>query len=38
MVIYDIPLLFENRHNYHVDYIIVATAAGGIAASFNLLV
>ncbi|KAJ1439773.1 hypothetical protein B484DRAFT_165846 [Ochromonadaceae sp. CCMP2298] len=28
MVIYDIPLLFENMHKYQVDYIIVATAAG----------
>jgi len=27
MVIYDIPLLFENMHKYQVDYIIVATAA-----------
>ena len=26
MVIYDIPLLFENRAKYDVDYIIVATA------------
>ena len=26
MVIFDIPLLFENRANYDVDYIIVATA------------
>ena len=27
LVIYDIPLLFENRAAYDVDYIIVATAA-----------
>lgn len=26
LVVYDIPLLFENRANYEVDYIIVVTA------------
>lgn len=26
LVVYDIPLLFENRLSYDVDYIVVATA------------
>jgi dephospho-CoA kinase len=30
MVVYDIPLLFENLTKYNVDYIIVATAAADV--------
>jgi dephospho-CoA kinase len=30
MVVYDIPLLFENLTKYNVDYIVVATAAADV--------
>jgi dephospho-CoA kinase len=30
MVVYDIPLLFENITKYNVDYIVVATAAADV--------